>query len=232
MLVSKETRKTLTDAASGYHEALMQHTPAKQYLANRFGAEYAQALAVGFRLGYVETPIAGHERFRGQLVIPYLTTGDVIGMKTRCITDHHGQKCNDFGHPKYNGPAGLGSHMFNARAILDDTGDLLVICEGEIDTMVMDGIVGIPSVGIAGAQAWKTNAGIYNRIVSGFGTVLVVGDGDDAGKQFADELTEYLTTQGIGARAILMPTGEDVDSYTRKAGIPEIRKRLGLKPSL
>jgi len=119
--LSKSQRELLAKATENYEGSLGEALP---YLASR---GIAEATARMFRLGFVANPEAGHEPYLGKLAIPYLTPSGVIDIRFRSLN-------NDSG-PKYLSRPGASTHIYNVQALNDDT-DFLVICEGELDTII------------------------------------------------------------------------------------------------
>jgi len=119
--LSKSQRELLAKATENYEGNLSEALP---YLQNR---GITEATARMFRLGFVANPEAGHEPYLGKLAIPYLTPSGVIDIRFRSLN-------NDSG-PKYLSRPGASTHIYNVQALNNDT-DFLVICEGELDTII------------------------------------------------------------------------------------------------
>lgn len=146
-------------------------------------------------LGVVNNPLPGHEQFRGRLAIPYITPTGVVDIRFRALGPQE---------PKYLGLPGARTRMFNTNSILTAI-DRIAICEGEIDALTLSYKVGIPAVGVPGANAWKPH---YKRLLQDFDTIYVFSDGDQAGQDFARHLARELN----GIVNLTMPEGEDVNS--------------------
>lgn len=110
--------------------------------------------------------------------------------------------------------------MYGVDAFTVDS-DMIAVCEGEMDSIVLQDIVGIPAVGIPGANAWK---GFYFRAFEDYRRVLVYADGDPAGKEFAKKVATSIEAAVI----IQMPDGMDVNSLYLSEGPDGLRKRSGL----
>jgi DNA primase len=153
------------------------------------------------RLGVVIDPLPGHEQFRGRLAIPYITRSGVVDIRFRAL-----------GHeePKYLGLPGAKTHMYNVRAVMEAENSI-AICEGEIDTMVLHYKVGIPAIGVPGANAWKKH---YRRMLQDFDTIYVFADGDQPGQDFARSLAREMQ----GVVTLTLPEGEDVNSIFLQHG--------------
>ena len=159
-MLNEKQRQLLTDAAERYSKSL---TPqAVSYLQAR---GITQEAANTFLLGSVVDPIAGHELGEGMLSIPYITPAGVVGIKFRRL---------DEGTPKYLWPTGQKIGLYNVKD-LHIGGDTIAICEGEIDTLVLSGVVGIPSVGVAGVSQWKP---WFPKLFEAYSRVIVFADND------------------------------------------------------
>ena len=197
-------RELLEQATTKYATSISQ---AEGYLASRGITREAARLA---RLGVVSEPEVGHEAFSGRLSIPYLTKSGVVDIRFRSL--------NPAVEPKYMGMTGAETKMYNVLDI-EKAGDYIGICEGEIDTLTISHLVGIPCVGVPGANSWKKH---YTRLLADFERVFVFADGDQAGKEFATSLARELP-----ATIIQLPEGEDVNSMYVKEGSEYFRKKVG-----
>jgi len=202
----KESQKELLGlAAKKYTASIYQ---AEDYLRSRGITMEAARLA---RLGVVEEPEIGHEAFQGRLSIPYLTKTGVVDIRFRSL--------NPAVEPKYMGMTGVDTKMFNVLDI-EKAENYIGICEGELDTITLSSLVGIPCIGVPGANSWKKH---YTRLLADFERVFVFADGDQPGKEFANSLARELPVT-----VIQMPDGEDVNSSYVKHGANYIRERAGL----
>lgn len=200
---------TLTDR---YHAALTPEI--RSYLASR-GLE--ETVVDGARLGVVVNPDPAHAQFEGRLSIPFITPTGVVYMRFRCLEDHN---CKDFAHGKYEGPSGSGTHLYNVQA-LHQADSVVGICEGELDALVGSS-AGLPCVGVPGANNWKP---FYSRLFDDFERVLILGDGDSAGREFANTLAGAVLN-GIPCP---MPRDEDVSSFVVKHGADAFMEFVGGK---
>ena len=173
---------------------------------------------VRMRLGHVSAPAsAGHEPYIGRLVIPSLGHDSMpYALRFRCIEAHD---CKEAGHSKYLGMGGQETRLFNIRAI-HEAGDTICITEGEIDAVTLEQC-GRHAVGVTGASAWKLH---HPRMFAGFRRIFVFGDGDNAGKQFAKDVSVSLPVSTV----ITMEGGEDVNSVYVRGGKAALDKLMGL----
>ena len=126
----------------------------------------SELVAAKFQLGTVVDPINGHEMYAGWISIPYITAlGGCVGFKFRRLDD---------GKPKYSSPTGQKAHLYNVVDVTA-TSAYIVVCEGELDTVITSGVLGIPAVGVPGVAAWKSH---FPKLFAGYESVYVVGDND------------------------------------------------------
>ena len=186
-------QKELLDKAAAKYAANIYQ--AEDYLASRGITREVARLA---RFGVVGEPEVGHEQFQGRLSIPYITKTGVVDLR--------------FAETK----------MYNVLDI-DRAGDWIGVCEGELDAITLSVCVGVPCIGVPGANSWKKH---YTRLLADFERVFVFADGDQPGKEFANSLSRELPVT-----IVQMPDNEDVNSCYVKYGSQYIRERMGLDES-
>lgn len=204
--LSADVKNSLEAATETYSQQLHQ---VGQYLAARGISEEA---AAGFRLGYVAQPMIGHEQYVGRLAIPYLTPTGVVDVRFRALSDDQS--------PKYLSRPGSESTLFNVGAFTVDT-DTMVICEGEMDTIIAHGVCGIPAVGVPGATNWKN---WWARAFADYRRVVVLADGDQGGRDMGKKIAGVIDVTTV----VVMPDGMDVNSTYLQEGVDGIRRRAGL----
>lgn len=198
-------KELLGKAADKYAESISQ---AEDYLRNRgIPLEVARLAS----LGVVAEPEAGHEQYIGRLAIPYVTKTGVVDLRFRSL--------NPAVEPKYMGLTGAETKMYNVLDI-ERAGDFIGVCEGELDTLTMSACVGIPCVGVPGANSWKKH---YTRLLADFERVFIFADGDQPGQEFARSLARELPVT-----IVQLPDGEDVNSAYVKFGKDYIKEKAGL----
>ena len=205
MRLSNSQRQFLLQATTEYAQHIHQ---AAEYLATR-GLSVEEARK--FHLGVVDNPLPGHEGYKGKLVIPYTTPSGVVDLRFRSL--------NPAVEPKYMGMTGAETRMFNVLDI-ERAGDFIGVCEGELDTITLSSCVGIPCIGVPGANSWKKH---YTRLLADFERIFVFADGDQPGKEFANSLARELPVT-----VVQMPDGEDVNSCYVKFGADYIKDKAGL----
>lgn len=204
--LSASQRKYLDKATSHY---AAQVGAAAEYLQAR-GID--QATAATHRLGCVIDPLPGDEDYVGRLAIPYLTMNGTCDLRFRALQD--GQT------PKYLGRPNATTRLFNVGALLTSS-PVVAVCEGEIDTIVMDSLVGIPAVGVPGANNWKPH---YRLLLEDAERVVVFCDGDTAGRDFGKKVAGELDNVTL----VHLPEGMDVNECYQQQGAAWLRGRAGL----
>lgn len=201
-MLSQEVKKLLTETAHRYHEALNVETVS--YLRERGITKEA---AGTFLLGTVSDPAPGHEHAVGCLAIPYRTPSGVVGIKFRRT---------DGGTPKYIWPTGQKVGMFNVID-LHHGSSVIAICEGELDTLVMSALVGVPSVGVAGVSQWKPH---FPKMFEGFDRVVIFADNDvkEDGRNPGMELAKRIKEDIEDAVVIQLPGNKDVNQVFIEEG--------------
>lgn len=209
-MLNEKQRISLTDAAERYSSNLT--TQARSYLEGRGLTEEAIST---FLLGSVVDPAAGHELATGMISIPYRTPAGVVGMKFRRMDD---------GTPKYLWPTGQKVGLFNV-VDLHKPSETIAICEGEIDTIVLSSVVGIPSVGVAGVSQWKP---WFPKLFESYSRVLIFADNDvkEDGRNPGQELAKRIKEDLDRAEIIHLPDNTDVNEVMLQFGNDWFHERL------
>ena len=198
-------KELLDKATTKYAGSISQ---AEDYLKSR-GIPLEVARLVS--LGVVAEPEVGHEAFVGRLSIPYITKTGVVDLRFRSL--------NPAVEPKYMGMTGAETKMYNVLDV-ERAGDYIGVCEGEIDTLTISRCVGIPCVGVPGANSWKKH---YTRLLADFERVFVFADGDQPGTEFARSLARELPVT-----IIQLPDGQDVNSMFVQEGAGYFHQKMDL----
>ena len=203
MKQSQSQKDLLRKATTKYAGNIFQ---AQDYLASRGIPMEAARLA---QLGVVAEPEIGHEQYAGRLSIPYITKTGVVDLRFRSL--------NPAVEPKYMGLTGAETKMYNVLDI-DRAGDYIGVCEGELDTITMSSCIGIPCIGVPGANSWKKH---YTRLLADFERVFIFADGDQPGTEFARSLARELPVT-----IVQLPEGEDVNSMYVSNGAHYFRDKI------
>lgn len=212
-MLNESQKKLLTETAQRYAQSL---TPqAQSYLSER---GITQEVANTFLLGSVVDPAAGHEHATGRISIPYITPTGVVGLKFRSIDNET--------KPKYIYPTGQKVGLFNVLD-LHRNSSVIAICEGEIDTIILSGCVGIPAVGIAGVSQWKNH---FPRLFEPYSQIYVLADNDqkEDGRNPGQELAKRIKEDLDKAIVVQLEANMDVNDTYLQHGKEWFYDRLGL----
>jgi len=168
-----------------------------------------------FQLGSVVEPSSGHELAVGMLSIPYRTPAGVVGLKFRRL---------DNGTPKYLWPTGQKVGLFNVVDLHKDS-STIAICEGEIDTIVLSGLVGIPAVGVAGVSQWKP---WFPKLFESYSRILIFADNDvkEDGRNPGQELAKRIKEDLDRAEVVHLDANSDVNEMYLTYGTDWFTERL------
>jgi DNA primase len=117
------------------------------------------------------------------------------------------------------GMTGAETRMYNVLDI-EQAGDFIGVCEGELDTITLSYCVGIPCIGVPGANSWKRH---YTRLLADFQRVFIFADGDQAGSEFAKGLARELPVT-----IVQLPEGEDVNSMYVQSGAGYFHEKMDM----
>lgn len=204
--------KSLLEAAESYANAIDEATLA--YLAGR---GISETMAARYRLGTIVDPHNGHEAHKGWLSIPYITAlGLCVGFKFRRLDD---------GKPKYGSPLGQKSHLYNVSDLTLDV-STMVICEGELDAVILSGVCNIPAVAVPGVAAWKPH---YSKLFTGYDTIYIVGDNDvkEDGTNPGAEFARRVSSEIINGQIVQLPPGMDINELYLAEGLEAIHNLVG-----
>ncbi len=167
---------------------------------------------------------SGHyDRFRNRVIFPVLTaTGRVAGFGARALSPED--------TPKYlNSPESLvfrkGNLLFGlslARKAIRERKQVLVT-EGYLDAIRLHAIGLDHAVSACGTALTLEQAQLLTRLEC---EVVLIYDGDDAGIRAADRALDPLLGAGLVVRVLILPAGEDPDSFVQKEGAAAIRTLL------
>lgn len=179
------------------------------YLTKRgLKPETATAFGVGF--------FQGKGSMSGRVVIPiHNTEGQLVAYAGRSI---------DGSEPKYRVPAGFKKSLvfFNLHRALQSRGKRAVVVEGFFDCMkVYQAGVSCP-VALMGTSLSERQELL---LVEHFDQVIVMLDGDEAGRQSAAEISSRLVRR-LFVRVADLPEGKQPDQLSSQ----EIREILGFTP--
>lgn len=202
-VLSSAMKKLLEENTLTYEKQL-RDSPGVRHLLDR---GFTQETIRHFRLGYVEDPLLGDERFKNHISIPYQTRSGIIQLRYRRVLGDGS---------KYNSHSGDSHRLFNVRT-LESKGPVF-ITEGEMDAITAYQC-GISAVGLPGANSWNSVLARCFR----FRNVRILADGDTPGREFAEQVCKDI----FGAKVINFPDGHDVGSFFLERGAQALREWVG-----
>jgi len=167
---------------------------------------------------------SGHyDRFRNRILFPVATgAGKIAGFGARAIVEED--------TPKYlNSPETpvfrKGRLLYGlpvARQSIRERREAIV-SEGYLDVIRLHASGFTNAVSTCGTALTPDQARLLARLQV---DVLLLYDGDDAGVRAADRGLDPLLQAGVNVRVLLLPGGEDPDSFLRKEGAGALKERL------
>ena len=129
-------------------------------------------------------------------------------------------------HPIRPSPAGQKAHLYNVTDVLVQS-PYIVVCEGELDTVITSGMVGIPAVGVPGVQAWKPH---FAKLFNGYDTVFIAADNDlkEDGSNPGMEFAKRISSEIMNSTIVSLPAGLDITDYYLANGYDTTRSLFGL----
>jgi len=210
-MASNVQSKLLLEAAQRYAQAI-----SPEALAVLDARGISEVVASKYQLGTITDPINGHEMYEGWISIPYITaSGSCVGFKFRRV---------DEGKPKYGSPTGQKAHLYNVSDITIMK-PYIVVCEGELDTVIVSGVLDIPAVGVPGVAAWKPH---FPKLFGGYEIVYVVGDNDvkEDGSNPGAEFSKRVANEVMNSTIVTLPPNMDINDYYLAYGASATRKLL------
>lgn len=215
-----------------------------QEIVERFGLGWAkrdwQSLADAMRRAGFDPSLASeagllgqsgqgrfYDRFRGRLIFPIKNlSSQIIAFGGRIIGDEDEAKyINSSDSPIYK----KGDHLYGlaqARRGISAKGRAL-LTEGYMDVLTLHQFGYDNAVGVLGTALTPEQI----KRLSGFTSHLILlFDGDRAGRKAALRSCEMLLTRGLSCNVVLMPEGEDIDSLLRRQGVEAFEGLLAAAP--
>jgi DNA primase len=212
-------------------EAYLGYAPADGKSFTRLLREKKAPLEAAERLGLVRKGQSGDyfDFFRDRLVFSVVSPdGKFLGFSGRALADDV--------QPKYlNSPESaiyrksetlLGLHM--ARPTIREMDQVLLV-EGNFDLIRLhqEGIRN--AVAPLGTALTERQIRALKRLTENF---VLLFDGDAAGQKAAERALEIFLPLGVGPKVVLLPQGEDPDSFVREKGPDALRTMISNAPAL
>jgi DNA primase len=233
-------RQQLTTRAGEQARAYLKGRGATREILDQFGLGFSpeswDALTVhlrkngyppedGVEAGLLSKNASGRifDRFRSRVIFPiHGLNGQVIAFGGRIIGEGDPKYLNSSESPIYH----KGEHLyglFQARTEVVKSREAL-LTEGYMDVITMHQYGFGNSCGVLGTALTSDQV----RRLAGFcSKVVLVFDGDRAGRQAALRSAEMILSFGLECRVVSLPDGEDIDSLLHAHGVDGFRDLLG-----
>jgi len=192
----------------------------------RNGCDEALAVKAGL-LGTSEKGGRAYDRFRGRLIFPIRNLSDqVIAFGGRIIGNEDEAKyINSADSAVYK----KGDQLYalpQARRHIGIKGNVL-LTEGYMDVLTLHQFGYEHAVGVLGTALTPEQV----KRLSGFTSqIVLLFDGDAAGRKAAQRACELLLPRGLACRVVLLPQGKDIDELLRGQGAEEFERLLASAP--
>ena len=159
---------------------------------------------------------SGHyDRFRKRVMFPVAAAdGKIAGFGARALSDEDTPKYLNSPESPVFRKGRLLYGLLLARPSIRERREAIV-AEGYLDVIRLHAAGFTNAVGTCGTALTPDHARALARLNA---DVLLVYDGDDAGVRAADRALDALFQAGLQVRVLLLPRGEDPDSFLRKEG--------------
>jgi DNA primase len=161
-----------------------------------------------------------YDRFRERLIFPvHDAVGRVIALAGRVLPGappDAPKYINSPESPLYSKTRTLyGLHL--AREAMRQ-GQAPVLVEGNVDVISLHAHGIRSTVAPMGTALTTEQVGLLRRFAGVEASIVLVFDGDSAGRQAVLKAQPSLAEGGLGGRVVLLPNGEDPDSFVRRRG--------------
>ncbi|MBN1226814.1 MAG: DNA primase [Deltaproteobacteria bacterium] len=164
-----------------------------------------------------------YDRFRGRIIFPIFNLNhQIIGFGGRVLDDSLPKYLNSPDTPLYH----KGRYLYGLDSAYKDvrTKGFSIIVEGYMDLLALrqHGVTNVvATLGTA------LTADQVRRLKSYAKKVVVLFDSDDAGKQAALKTFPLFLNEDLSAKVLVLPGGEDPDSFINKYGVTKFDQLLG-----
>ncbi len=180
---------------------------------------------------YIGTGVCGksengklYDRFRGRVMFPFLSiSGKVVGFSGRLMVknDKVGKYVNSptsLIYEKHNELFGL----YQAKQAISKNNSCYLV-EGQMDViqLVQSGIENVVASG--GTALTINQIHLIHRFTE---NIVLLYDGDKAGIKAALRGIDMMLEEGINVRVILLPEGEDPDSFAKSRNASDLKEFL------
>ncbi|MBQ0047087.1 MAG: DNA primase [Prevotellaceae bacterium] len=165
-----------------------------------------------------------YDRFRGRAMFPWIAVngkvvafgGRVLDQRTKGVNQKY---VNSPDSPIYHKAHELYG-IFQAKKVIAKE-DLVYMVEGYTDVLAMHqcGIENV--VANSGTALNEAQIHLLHRFTN---NITLIYDGDEAGIHAATRSTDMLLAEGMNVKILLLPDGDDPDSFSRKHNAQEFKQ--------
>ena len=168
-----------------------------------------------------------YDRFRNRVIIPiHNESSKVVAFGGRLLGDGEPKYLNSPETPIYNKSQILYGFDVAKKAIRND--GFAILMEGYLDCIQAYQAEVHPAVACCGTALTEAHCRLLKRYTD---RILLNFDRDAAGNRATHRSIDLLLQEGFDVRVVLLPEGEDPDSFIRSAGAQAYRERLDAAPS-
>lgn len=168
-----------------------------------------------------------YDRFRHRLMFPILDRqGRVVGFGGRILNPEDEPKyLNSTESPIFN----KGRLLYMPPGRMDDLAAGAFVVEGYMDVIALwqSGITGV--VATLGTALTRDHLKLLHRYTQ---QVTLCYDGDSAGSRATDRAAAMFLEEGLSARVLVLPAGQDPDDFVRSEGADALRARAAAAPEV
>jgi DNA primase len=212
------TAETIKTFLIGF--ALPRRDDLLKQLGKRFSRSLLEKAGLTSRREGAQGEEALFDRFRNRVLFPIRNLqGRVVGFGGRVLDDSQPKYLNTPETPVFT----KGKHLFALDRAKGAGIHSLIIVEGYFDVVAAHQ-AGVPNVvGTMGTALTPDHLRLIRRISE---KVLLIFDPDEAGARAALRTAPLLIEEGISAKVVSLPPGEDPDLFIRKEGKTGFLKTL------
>lgn len=166
--------------------------------------------------------------FRDRLMFPiHSPSGDVLAFGGRIIEQGEPKYLNSPESPVFHKGKVLYGLAQTAKYIRSE--DMVLVVEGYMDlvSLYQAGLKNV--VATMGTAMTPEHAKLIKRLTP---NVVVLFDGDDAGKMAAERSLPILLSQGLFPRGLTLTEAKDPDEFVIKFGVDALKKQIDAAPDL
>lgn len=179
----------------------------------------------------------GHyDRFRHRLLFPITDLhGRIVAFSGRQLEPPDGDESSHTPAKYVNSPEGplykKGEILFGLHEGRVETRrqGWVILCEGNFDLLALHQAGFRNAVAPMGTAVTEAHAKLLRRFAS---RVVLLFDGDAAGRRAVREAYPLLAKQAVGAQVVTLPAGEDPDTFLRSHGAEALSERMAAAPGV